>query len=147
MTSPAREHNFVRGAEHRGRLRDLQPVPQAPRRRVQEVPRQDRFPGPAGLDIHLICDNYQTDKTPSGTGSRPTRDFHVHCATTYSSWLNQVERFLGFVTEDLLCRSDHRSVQALEADIRSWVTAWNENPHPSIWTKTAEQNSNQSDDF
>jgi hypothetical protein len=39
----------------------------------------------------------------------------------------------------LLRRSDHRSVQALEKDIRSWVAAWNENPKPFIWTKTAEQ--------
>ncbi|HET9871725.1 MAG TPA: IS630 family transposase, partial [Propionibacteriaceae bacterium] len=27
--------------------------------------------------------------------------------------------------------------QALEADIRAWVKAWNENPKPFIWTKTA----------
>ncbi|MFT4213538.1 MAG: IS630 family transposase, partial [Microbacterium sp.] len=23
-------------------------------------------------------------------------------------------------------------------DLRNWVTAWNENPKPFIWTKTAE---------
>ncbi|HZJ04700.1 MAG TPA: IS630 family transposase, partial [Nocardioidaceae bacterium] len=38
-----------------------------------------------------------------------------------------------------LQRSDHRSVRALEADIRAWVKNWNENPRPFIWTKTAEQ--------
>jgi transposase len=95
---------------------------------------------PAGLDVHLICDNYQTHKTPTVRNWLQAHPrFHVHFTPTYSSWLNQVERFFGFVTEDLLRRSDHRSVQALEADIRSWVTAWNENPHPFIWTKTAEQ--------
>ena len=36
-------------------------------------------------------------------------------------------------------RGDHRSVQALEADIRNWIKAWNEDPKPFIWTKTAEQ--------
>jgi len=30
-------------------------------------------------------------------------------------------------------------VQALENDIRAWVTAWNENPRPFTWTKTAEE--------
>ena len=50
-----------------------------------------------------------------------------------------VDRFFGYVTADLLQRSDHRSVQALEADIRKLVTTWNENPKPFIWTKTAEQ--------
>ena len=42
-------------------------------------------------------------------------------------------------TSSVLQRSDHRSVQALEADIRNWVKTWNDNPKPFIWTKTAEQ--------
>ena len=63
----------------------------------------------------------------------------MHFTPTYSSWINQVERFFAYVTSDLLQRSDHRSVQALEADIRAWVTAWNENPKPFVWTKTATQ--------
>jgi len=49
-----------------------------------------------------------------------------------------VERWFGFLTEQLLQRSDHRSVQAQEKDIRAWVEAWNENPRPFIWTKSAE---------
>ena len=51
-----------------------------------------------------------------------------------------IERFFAFVTADLLQRSDHRSVQALEADIRTLGRRnWNENPKPFVWTKTAEQ--------
>jgi transposase len=65
--------------------------------------------------------------------------FHMHFTPTYSSWINQVERLFGFVTTDLLQRSDHRSVQALETDIRTWVKYWNQNPRPFIWTTTAEQ--------
>ncbi len=49
-----------------------------------------------------------------------------------------MERWFGFLTEQLLQRGDHRSVQALEKDIRAWVEAWNENPRPFIWTKSAE---------
>jgi transposase len=63
----------------------------------------------------------------------------MHYTPTYSSSINQVERWFGYLTEQLLQRSDHRSVQALEKDIRTWVKAWNENPKPFIWTKTAEQ--------
>jgi transposase len=93
-----------------------------------------------GLDVHLICDNYQTHKTPVvKTCLQNHPRFHMHLTPTYSSWLNQVERFFGFVTEDLLRRSDHRSVQALESDIRKWVPEWNTNPTPFTWTKTAEQ--------
>ncbi|MDQ0819442.1 transposase/transposase-like protein [Arthrobacter sp. V4I6] len=95
---------------------------------------------PEGLDVHLICDNYQTHKTPTvKTWLENHPRFHMHFTPTYSSWLNQVERFFRFVTEDLLRRSDHRSVQALEADIRKWVSEWNTNPIPFTWTKTAEQ--------
>jgi len=65
--------------------------------------------------------------------------FHMHFTPTYSSWINQVERFFAYVTGDLVVRSDHRSVQALEKDIREWVKAWNDNPKPFIWTKSADQ--------
>jgi transposase len=95
---------------------------------------------PAHLDVHLICDNYGTHKHPTVTtwlASHPR--FHMHFTPTYSSWINQVERLFAYVTADLLQRSDHRSVQALEADIRKWVKAWNDNPKPFVWTKTAEQ--------
>ena len=95
---------------------------------------------PEGLTVHLICDNYQTHKTPAiNAWLEKHPRFHMHFTPTYSSWINQVERFFGFVTDDLLSRSDHRSVQALEADIRAWVTAWNKNPTPFTWTKSAEQ--------
>ena len=63
----------------------------------------------------------------------------MHFTPTYSSWINQVERFFAYVTADLLQRSDHRSVQALEADVRNWAKGWNEDPKTFIWTKTAEQ--------
>jgi len=95
---------------------------------------------PDGLEVHLICDNYGTHKTPAiknWLASHPR--FHMHHTPTYSSWLNQVERWFAYLTEDLLRRGDHRSVQALERDIRDWANAWNENPKPFIWTKTAEQ--------
>jgi len=95
---------------------------------------------PDGLDVHLVCDNYATHKsTTIAKWLEAHPRFHMHFTPTYSSWINQVERFFAYVTGDLLQRSDHRSVHALEADIRKWITSWNENPQPFIWTKTAEQ--------
>lgn len=90
--------------------------------------------------MHLVCDNYATHKSPAirrWIEAHPR--FHVHYTPTYSSWINQVERWFAYLTADLLQRSDHRSVQALERDIRKWVKAWNENPKPFIWTKPAEE--------
>ncbi|MDQ3094674.1 MAG: IS630 family transposase, partial [Actinomycetota bacterium] len=68
---------------------------------------------PEDLEIHLICDNYGTHKHPTikaWLAKHPR--VHLHFIPTYSSWLNLVERFFGYVTADLLQRSDHRSVQA-----------------------------------
>ncbi len=95
---------------------------------------------PDGLDVHIVCDNYATHKSPTITAWLEKHPrFHMHFTPTYSSWINQVERLFAEVTRDLLQRSDHRSVQALEKDLRNWVASWNENPKPFIWTKTAEQ--------
>jgi transposase len=95
---------------------------------------------PDHLDVHLVCDNYGTHKTPAVKAwlARHPR-FHVHFTPTSSSWVNQVERWFAFITDQLIRRGSHTSVQALEADIRSWVKSWNADPKPFIWTKTAEQ--------
>ena len=127
---PPRHHQPVRGVQHRRRHRDLQPAPPAPRHRVQEVPDQDRRQVPDDLDVHLICDNYGTHKTPDRSRPGWPRTPGSTCTSPRPTprWLNQVERFFAYVTDDLLRRCDHRSVQALEADIRAWVKAWNDEP-------------------
>ena len=95
---------------------------------------------PAELDVHLICDNYGTHKTPAiKTWLDKHPRFHMHFTPTSSSWVNQVERWFGFLTDQMIRRGTHKSVQALEADIRSWVANWNANPRPFLWTKTAEE--------
>lgn len=74
---------------------------------------------PDHLDVHVVCDNYGTHKHPTVNtwlGNHPR--FHMHFTPTYSSWINQVERLFAEVTRDLLQRSDHRSVQILEKDLR-----------------------------
>jgi transposase len=95
---------------------------------------------PADLDVHLICDNLSTHKTPAITKWLETHPrFHLHFTPTSSSWLNQVERWFGLLTDKQLRRGVHKSLQALEKDIRSWVTTWNQNPRPFVWTKTADE--------
>jgi transposase len=95
---------------------------------------------PAGLDVHLICDNLATHKTPQIQAwlARHPR-FRLHFTPTGSSWINQVERWFGFLTDQMLRRGVHKSVQALERDVRAWIEAWNEDPRPFIWKKTAEE--------
>ncbi len=95
---------------------------------------------PTDLDVHIICDNYATHKTDiiqKWLAAHPR--FHAHFVPTSSSWLNMVERWFGELTSKLLQRGVHKSVQALEADIRAWIDTWNEDPHPYVWTKTADE--------
>jgi transposase len=95
---------------------------------------------PAALDVHLICDNYATHNTAEiKTWLARHPRFHVHFTPTGSSWMNQVERWFGLLTDKLIRRGVHTSVPALENDIRDWIATWNDNPRPFTWTKTADE--------
>ncbi len=95
---------------------------------------------PAHLDVHLVLDNASSHKTPTvrrWLAQHPR--FVLHFTPTSSSWINLVERWFAELTTKLLRRGAHRSVRALNADIRHWIDTWNENPRPYVWTKTADQ--------
>lgn len=95
---------------------------------------------PAELDVHVVLDNASTHKTPAikhWLTAHPR--FVLHFTPTSSSWLNLVERWFGELTTKKLQRGAHRSVRALNADIRGWIEHWNDNPRPYVWTKTADQ--------
>jgi transposase len=95
---------------------------------------------PDGLEIHLVLDNSSTHKTPAiqkWLAAHPR--FVLHFTPTSASWLNLVERWFAELTTKLLKRGAHRSVGALNADIRAWIETWNDNPRPFVWTKTADQ--------
>jgi transposase len=95
---------------------------------------------PAGLEVHLVLDNASTHKTPAvkrWLQAHPR--FVLHFTPTSSSWLNLVERWFAELTTKKLQRSTHRSVRALNADVRAWIDTWNEKPRPYVWVKTAEE--------
>ena len=103
---------------------------------------------PADLDVHLVCDNYATHNTPEiRTWLARHPRFRVHFTPTGSSWMNQVERWFGLLTDKLIRRGVHTSVQALENDIREWIATWNDNPRPFTWTKTADEILNSLADY
>jgi transposase len=95
---------------------------------------------PTDLDVHIVLDNSSTHKTPQikrWLVAHPR--FVLHFTPTSASWLNLVERWFSELTTKKLKRSAHRSVPALNKDIRTWITTWNEDPKPYVWTKTADQ--------
>jgi transposase len=103
---------------------------------------------PAELDVHLVCDNYGTHNTPeirAWLARRPR--FHIHFTPTGSSWINQVERWFGLLTDKLIRRGVHTSVRALEKDITAWIENWNQDPKPFTWTKTADEILNSLADY
>ena len=95
---------------------------------------------PAGLDVHIIVDNYGTHKSAlirKWFAKRPR--FHVHFTSTYGSWINLVERWFAELTNKRIRRGVFRSVKDLEAAIRLYIDVHNEHPKPFVWTKTADQ--------
>ncbi|MGZ6640111.1 MAG: IS630 family transposase [Solirubrobacteraceae bacterium] len=95
---------------------------------------------PADLEVHLVLDNASSHKTPAvrrWLAQHPR--FVLHFTPTSSSWINLVERWFGELTTKMLKRGQHRSVRALNAEIRHWIDTWNENPRPYLWTKTADE--------
>ena len=94
---------------------------------------------PDDLDVHLVMDNYSTHKSPiiqNWLLKRPR--FHVHFTPTYGSWLNQVERWFGLLSQRQIKRGVHRNVKELEKAIREFLETHNDTPKPFVWTKTAD---------
>jgi transposase len=94
---------------------------------------------PAGLDLHLIADNYCTHKHPKVKNwlKRHSR-FHMHFIPTSSSWLNLVERWFREITAKRIRRGVFRSVPELTDAIMTYIEAHNENPKSFEWTAKAE---------
>ena len=94
---------------------------------------------PTELEIHLVLDNYATHKTPKvAQWFRKHPRYHLHFTPTSGSWLNQVERWFGKITEQRIRRGVFKSVDELITAIDDYIAANNQNPKPFVWTATAE---------
>jgi len=94
---------------------------------------------PAAMELHLIADNYATHKHPQVKAwlARHPR-FHLHFTPTYSSWLNQVERWFGLITQQAIRRGSFRNVRQLVEKIEQYVAHYNQHKRPFVWTATAD---------
>lgn len=92
-----------------------------------------------GVEIHIVLDNYGTHKTAAVKRwflRHP--EYHLHFTPTSGSWLNQVERFFGEITEKRIRRGAFRSVKALEDAIREYLDQHNASAKPFCWTADAD---------
>lgn len=94
---------------------------------------------PAGLEIHLVMDNYAThkvDKVRQWFLDHPR--YKIHFTPTSSSWLNLVERLFAEVTERCVRRGSHTAVRQLEKALLGYLDQRNKNPKPFVWTASAD---------
>lgn len=114
-----------------------------PRHRHQEFIRflkQIDGETPAGLDLHLIIDNYGTHKHPrvkSWLARHPR--FHFHFIPTSSSWLNLVERWFRELTDKRIRRGSFQNVQVFIAAIQGYLNHHNQNPKVFVWSAPVER--------
>ena len=94
---------------------------------------------PAGIDVHLVRDNYGTHKVDKVRGwlARHSR-YHVHFTPTSGSWLNLVERLFAELTERCVRRGSYTSVRMLEEAMLDYLDRRNRKPKPFVWTASAD---------
>jgi putative transposase len=94
---------------------------------------------PADLEMPLIADNYATHKHPKVKAwlARHPR-YRIHFTPTYSSWLNQIERWFALITQQAIRRGSFRNVRELVGKIDAYVAHYNAHKRPFVWTATAD---------
>jgi transposase len=95
---------------------------------------------PHALDVHIVLDNYGTHKAPTVKRWLAKRArYHLHFTPTHGSWINQVERWFGLLTDRQIKRGAHCSVVELKRAIQEFLDQNNTAPKPFVWTKTADE--------
>jgi transposase len=84
-----------------------------------------------GLAVHVICDNLSAHRAPvvhKWLIAHPR--FHLHFTPTYSSWINQVERWFAELERRCLERGVFCSLNDLKAGLEDWIKVWNNHARP-----------------
>lgn len=94
---------------------------------------------PGSLDIHVVMANASSHKIRlirNWFARWPRR--HGHHTPTSASWINQVGRFLGWLTGNQIRRGARCSGGDLEAAINACIDAHNTDPKPFRWIESAD---------
>lgn len=94
---------------------------------------------PKHLKLHVVMDNYGTHKHARVQNwlQRHPR-FIPHFIPTSSSWLNLVERWFGELTGKRIRRGTFVNVEDLQKAIAEFLSQWNADPQPFVWTATVD---------
>ncbi|MBF6462509.1 IS630 family transposase [Nocardia puris] len=93
---------------------------------------------PAELDVHVVCNNYATNRTSivqEWLAAHPR--FRPHFTPAGISWLDRAERWMALLADQLVHCVSHGSGETVERDVRAWVERWKSDPLPIGWKKAA----------
>ena len=96
----------------------------------------------ADLELHVILDNLSAHKSePVRTWLEhpKRRRWHLHFTPTSSSWLNMIETWFSVLTRKALINNSFNSVTELRHHLDHWISHWNDNPEPFVWTRTTDE--------
>jgi transposase len=92
------------------------------------------------VELHVVCDNYATRKTPEVTAWLARNPgITLHFTPASGSWLNMAGIFFGIITRQAVRRDTFRPVHELTGAIRRYIDACDTRAKPFVWTKTAGQ--------
>ena len=89
---------------------------------------------PADREVHVILDNFSTHKTDlvkQFLGQHA--NVRLHFTPTYSSWLNQVERWFSKLQRDVIDRGIFTSVADLRRKILRYIRLYQKTARPFRW--------------
>jgi transposase len=89
-----------------------------------------------GREIHVILDNLNTHKPKNDRWLKRHPNVHFHFTPTKASWLNQVEIWFSILAAKALSGTSFSNRKELMAHIDAFITAYNTDAKPFVWTKS-----------
>src|SRR5664280_311770 len=105
---------------------------------ISRPQRLTEFSNVTQMASRTLAGNSQSAAVQRWLKPKKRRRFHFHFTPTSSSWLNQVERWFGLITDKMIRRGTFHSVEELERAIYAWLASWNDTPKPFVWKATAD---------
>ena len=89
----------------------------------------------------MVLDNPSTHTTPDVMAWLATHPWvQLFCFTPVgSSWINQIETWFAIITGQAIRSGTFASVQILIGHVRDYITDWNADAKPFVWTATADE--------
>ena len=91
-------------------------------------------------EIHVVLDDLSTHTTPD-VEKWLSENTHVqfHFTPVGSSWLNRINLVRYYHTPRWIRRGTFSSVKVLIKQIRDYISNWNTNAKPFVWTASSDE--------